>query len=357
MKRFVTRFFSFIKHHKKTTIAVIIVLIILAFIFRPKSPPPPETQRVQKENLVQSVAVSGSVAALKEADLSFVTSGNLVYLGVKKGDTVTVGQTIAVLDQRTVLKNFQDALLDYDKQRNTFETTKINNAGTLDINNLDIRLKGVLQNNQYDLDKAVNSVELQDLARQQTILSSPINGIVTRTDAITAGTTVSPTDVFSVVDPTSLVFSMDVDEADIAKVQKGQKVHVSLDAYPDDTFTYPVSNIDFVSHTTTNGGNAFTVQVNLPASQIGKYRVGMNGNAEIITGEADHVLTVPLSSIFDTNAVYVKTAKNTYEKRRVTLGLENDTDAEVKNGLEAGDQVLVDPSQVPVQKKSFLPFL
>src|SRR5260221_3521584 len=102
-------------------------------------------------------------------------------------------------------------------------------------------MKRLLQNNQYDLNKTINSVELVDLARQQSILSTPIAGIVTRVDAPVAGVTaIAGSTTFTVVDPTSIVFDMDIDEADIGKIQEGQHAKITLDAYPNMTLSIPI---------------------------------------------------------------------------------------------------------------------
>jgi len=139
---------------------------------------------------------------------------------------------------------------------------------------------------------------------------------------------------------------VDVDEADIGNIQNRQTVNVSLDAFPNKTITLKVAQIDFVSHLTTSGGTAFTVKATLPFDN--SYRVGMNGNADIITNIKHDVLNIPLSSVMDDNTVYVQTNKG-YLKRKVVLGLESDTVAEVKSGLTQGEVVAVDPSSVPQQ--------
>lgn len=340
------QFFSYLWTHKRISIPLVVILLGIIFIFRPKPAPPIATQSITLGDITQSLSVSGSVLAKTTSTLSFPIGGTISWVGVKAGDTVTQGQTIAVLDQRTVLKNLQNALTNYNLQRDTFDQAVANNNGISNpANALNDNMKRVLQDNQYNLDLAVNSVELQDLARQQAILSSPIAGIVTRADATTPGVTATPTMLFTVVDPNSVVFSMDVDEADIGKVVLGQKAQISLDAYPDETLTLPINFIDFVSHTTVNGGNAFPVQVPLNNNSSYRYRVGMNGNATIIIAEKKRVLTVPLSSVTDTNAVYVKQGSKFVEKH-VTLGIQSDTDAQVLSGLHVGDVVALDPTQV-----------
>ena len=165
-------------------------------------------------------------------------------------------------------------------------------------------MRRILEDNQYDLNKAVASVELQDLVRQQSILTTPIAGIVTRADAVAAGVNVTPATTFTITDPSSLDFKMEVDESDIGQVKVGQNVNVSLDSFPNHTLKLKVNQIDFVSHVTSSGGNAFYVEAMLP--QPNNYRVGMSGNADIIIDARHNVLSIQSTDIFDDNYVYVK---------------------------------------------------
>ena len=281
-----------------------------------------------------------------------MTGGTLAWLGVKKGDVVKQYQTFATLDARTTLKSLQGTLLDYSKQRNTFEQTQDSYANRTPEMALNDSMKRVLQNNQYDLNKAVVSVELQDLARQQSILTTPISGIVVRADAKTAGITITPSTTFTVVDPSSLTFKMEIDEADISKLREGQTVDVIFDAYPDKKLNLTIESIDFVTHTTSTGGSAYDVKAKIMTDNSNyQYRIGMNGNAEIILSKKQHILTVPLASLVDENKVYVKTSKG-FEKKTLKLGQENDTSVEVLSGLSAGDVVATDPTLIPNKKGS-----
>ena len=338
MQRYLS-FFKNIRHHKRRLLFILIPVIILAFVFWPKPPKPIETQTVKISDITESLSATGTVDATA-VNLNFLSGGKLVYLGIKKGDHVTAGQTVATLDQRTVQKNLETNLRTYSEQRNTFDQTGVNNKDKV----LNDDLRRILQNNQYDLEKAVISVELQDLAKQQSILTSPITGVVTKADVQTAGVNVSATTAFTIVDLSSATFNIDIDEADIAKVKVGQQVKITLDAYPDNTMTVPVKSIDYASHATSTGGTVYTVAITLPSHTALQYRIGMNGDAEIITNEKKHVLTAPLSSIVDDKAIYVK-KQNYFEKRSIKLGLRNDTDAEIISGLSAGEEVAIDPTE------------
>lgn len=336
--------------HKKFVIPAVIILIVLIFVFRPRPAPKIATVTIHKSTVTQIVSVSGTIAAKTSINLTFPIGGTVAWVGVKKGDTVKAGQTIATLDQRTAQKNLQSTLIAYSLQRNTFDQNIVNNNNIGNPKDaLNDNMKRILQNNQYNLDQAVNSVELQDLARQQAVLSSPIAGLVTRADAQTAGVTATPTTVFTITDPSTIAFDMDVDEADVSKIQEGQVAKIVLDAYASDTLSLPITSIDFVNHTTSNGGNAYTVEARLNDNPEYRYRVGMNGNADIVTDKRRNVLSLPLSALTDDNSVYVQSGKK-YVKTNVTLGLQSDTDVEVTSGLKEDDIVALDPNSIVTNK-------
>ncbi len=337
---------QFAKTHKIISFVILLTLIVILFVLKPGKQTPIITEKVRRENISQTISITGSIDSNSTANLSFRVSGKLVYLGVKKGDYVYAYQTIGVLDERTVQKNLEIALIDYSKQRLTFDQALEKNQNRKPQEALNIDMKRILENNQFDLDRAIKSVELGDLAKQDSVLTTPISGIVTREDVEIAGVNVSSATTFTVTDLSSLTFKMDVDEADIGKVRQAQKVKVVLDPYPDETLNLTVDKIDFVSHTTSTGGTAFTVYANLTNNPDNKYRVGISGNAQIITSEKKNVLTIPVSAISEDNKVFVKTQRG-FEERKIKIGLGSDTRTEVVSGLSQNDDVVVEPTLVP----------
>lgn len=293
--------------------------------------------------------MSGSVAAQNTANLTFPMSGKVVYVGAKEGDYVKQYQTIATLDERTLEANLESDVKAAQNQQISFDTVNDKNGDrALTDTGLSVSAQRELQTAMNTLDQAQLTVEIQKIAQEQAVLISPINGILTRADIQNPGVTASLTTTYTVVDPTSTVFDMDVDEADIGNVKVGQDVQIVFDAYPNETITEPITKIDFVSHTTTNGSNAYTVETQLPANSNYKYRVGMNANATIILSKKENVLSVPISSLGNNNAVWVK-VKGGFIQKQIAIGSQNDTDAEVLSGLSAGDIVALDPTAAAKQ--------
>lgn len=336
---------AFAKNHKIISAIGLVILIGLIWFLKPGSQTKILTEKVQKGKLTQTISITGSINAENIANLTFKTGGKLVYLGAREGDTVSAYQTIAVLDQRTVQKNLEQTLITYSEQRNTFDQTRDNYQNRTPDQALNDAMKRILQNNQYDLNKAIVSVELQDLAKQDSVVTTPISGIVTHEDVKQVGLNITALTTFTVVDPTSLDFEMDADEADVGKIKNGDKISVVLDAYPDQTLNLTVDNIDFVSHTTSTGGTAFKVRAKLQSSDISKFRIGMSGNADVTTNEINNVLSIPSSAILNGDKVYVL-ENGKFEERSVRTGLETDTRIEIKSGLREFDEVAIDTSKV-----------
>ncbi|OGH02508.1 MAG: hypothetical protein A2798_02565 [Candidatus Levybacteria bacterium RIFCSPHIGHO2_01_FULL_37_17] len=334
--------------HKRLLVPVIIVILVTTFLLLPKNGQEILTEQVSKKDIAKTVSVTGDVDADTSVNLTFKTAGKLVYLGAKEGDFIEAYQTIATLDQQTALKSLKGSLLDYSIQRNTFESTQDTYQDRKPYQALNDEMKRILENNQYNLDKAINSVELQELSRRESILTTPIAGIVTRADVKVAGVNITTATTYTVTDPSSLNFKMEVDEADIGKVVDGQEVKITFDSFPDSEINLAIDSIDFVSHKTLSGGNAFYVKAQI--QDPSKYRVGMSGNADIIIDKRSSVLTVNISSIFDDNFVYVE-KNGKFEKRKIKLGLESDIDAEVLSGLSLGEKVALDPNTVPQNAK------
>lgn len=173
------------------------------------------------------------------------------------------------------------------------------------------------------------------------MLTSPIAGIVTRADVNSIGVYVSTSTVFTIVDPATLIFSMEVDEADIAKVRESQRVKVTLDAFPDTVFEGTITSIDFASHVTSSGSTAYTVEVGLTKKEEMVFRLGLTGTGEIIIEEKKDVLYIPSFAVIDNKFVFVKTDSGV-QKREVVFGLQNDTQSEIISGLAENETVIAE---------------
>lgn len=242
-----------------------------------------ETTVAVAEEEPAALTASGKIKAERLISLKFQTSGRLDWIGVAVGDRVKAGQVIARLDLRDLKKDLEKKLRDYAKERNDFEEDAATAyPASKPSDALNQTMKRILEKNQWDLEKAVLDVEIEELKLQLATLTSPINGIITNIESPVAGVNITAaTAEFTLADPNSVYFSAEVDEIDISKIKIGQSVTLTLDAYENQPLKSQVALIGFQAITTSGGGTAFEIKIPLPENTSEKFKIGMNGEAEI----------------------------------------------------------------------------
>ncbi|MBU0619270.1 efflux RND transporter periplasmic adaptor subunit [Patescibacteria group bacterium] len=321
-------------------ILLILTLLIAVFIFwRQKTQEPDfETTQAAEQTLTETVSASGLVKSEAEVTLKFQASGQLAWVEVKEGDQVKKWQAIAGLDKKQLENSLRQELIDFQKERWDFEQDQ----ETYEESIISSEIRRVLEKNQYDLERTVIDVEAANLAIKYATLISPIDGIVTQVDVPVAGVNITPaTAAFVIADPNEMVFQANIDESEIGQIKIKQKANLWLDAYPEEKLEVEVIQIGFSSTTTSGGGTAFPVKVKLPANMEQKYKLGMNGDLEIIVSEKTAVLSIPFEAIRETNGdSYVFVQENQkFKKRAVKTGFSNDVYTQIIDGLNAGETV------------------
>jgi len=293
-----------------------------------------------RQDITQTLQASGVVDAKDKALLRFTAGGKLVYLGAKEGDTVKKWQTIATIDARDLQKRLEKSLNTYSQQRNSWDQTVDDTKDRT----LATKENRTVNTNQLTLNNVVADVELASIGISNATMTSPIAGVLVSAPTNLSGVTLSPTDTFVIVNPSTLIFRAEVDEADISQVKVGQKVTLSLDAYQDKTIETYVSRIGYLA-LETSSGTAFIVEMPIPAENaLDTYRLGMNGDSNIILTTKPNVLTVPLAATKERDAKFfvdVKTGPNEAVEREIQVGTQTDTLIEVTSGLIETDQIVL----------------
>lgn len=178
---------------------------------------------------------------------------------------------------------------------------------------------------------------------EQSHITAPFDGTVLAVN-YAAGDSVTPGQTAVVVaDLSQLHVETSVDELDIAAVEAGQPVTLSLDALPDIELEGEVAEIDLVPES-SGASTEYPVQVAL-TSVDPRARVGMTVALDIMVARKSNALVIPNWALrFDSEAgdVYVTIQGETGPVRRqVELGLRNELLSEVIDGLEAGETLTV----------------
>lgn len=233
-------------------------------------------------------------------------------------------------------------------------------------------------------DAALNQQQTQQLAYQQAQLNltelqsqlsaltikAPIDGIVSGMDVkagddITAGsgtkstqtqntssgtTTASAADLGKIISTEQMIVSFPVDEVDIAKVKLGQTANITVDALPDKVVQGTVKEIS-EEGTVTNNVSSFevTILINNPENLL---KSGMTANVTIAVAQKDDILLIPIEALQERGRrkmVLVPVSGDSGRQQTmqpVSVGLTNESFAEITEGLEEGDKVLLPGQQV-----------
>jgi RND family efflux transporter MFP subunit len=333
---------------KKRWYFLVIIFLILVLVFnqqKSKKVNLEEKLVLKKQNLKETLTLSGEIDAEEKVNLKFQTSGRLAWVGVKEGDYVKKYQAIASLDKRDLKNRLDKYLNSYLKQRNNFEQTKDDYEKTYEFSTGDLheRAKRILENNQYDLNSAVLDVEYQNLLLEYTDLWTPIEGVVTHIDIPKAGVNITPANAtFEIVNPKTLYFSATVEQADVVNLKEGMKGKLTLDSFSD--FEDEVK-ISYISFSPKSGETGTVYQIKLELSEKTKklpLRLGMTGDVEFLIKEKNNVIALPSRFIKkDKKGSYVFIKENNKKvKKYIETGEEIDGKIVIESGLNEGEIII-----------------
>jgi HlyD family secretion protein len=298
-------------------LVVVIAAVLILKPFRKKETAVTfETVKVERGNITNTVTATGTIEAITTVNVGTQVSGILQHVYVDFNDNVKKGQLLAKLDEtplRTQLDQSQSQVDQAQAQLNLQESTFR-------------RLKPLYEKNliaQSDYDQALFNYENSKaslsnsksaLARSKVNLdyatiTSPIDGVVLNR-AVEEGQTVAasfstPT-LFTIVnDLTQMEVQTSVDEADIGKVQEGQRVEFTVDAYTDLKFEGTVAQVR-LQPVTTNNVVTYVVILRAPNPDK-KLRPGMTASATIYVEEKANTLTLSGKAVrFTPSTEYLK---------------------------------------------------
>lgn len=350
-----------VKLKKWAKIILVLVVVIIAIVAGYKyyaqkqeeaKKPVVNTAQVQYMSMKSIVSATGTIKPVESVEVSSKITARVKQVLVKENDTVTQGQTVALLDGK-----------DYETQKEQAEFT-LQNAKTIYdrtnyLYNIGAKSKEDLDNAQYNYDTAQSKLEEAESNLSETVIVSPMDGVVIG-EPVTDGTMAvqgnsNPTVIMRIADLSRKQIFAKVDETDIGSVRVGQKATFTVDAYNGKTFTATVSKISQtdmdnswnISNSSSSSSSSsaaviyYSVTLDVDDPE-GLLMPSMTARVEIETANKDSALAVPLSALkTDKNGTYVIVIKDdgTTENRYVETGIYGDEFVEIINGLSENEKV------------------
>jgi len=175
-------------------------------------------------------------------------------------------------------------------------------------------------------------------------LRAPFAGVVTTIEQATAS---SDNWRIVLIDTSELYVEADVDQLDAPDVAVGQTAQTIIEPLPNRTWQVEIVEVGGIAE---SKGNSTTVSVTgkLPVADA-SILVGYTVEMEILTAEATDVLRIPISSLLESPRGWMvtKVVDGKTTPQQVTIGVTSDTYAEVIEGLEEGDVILLNAASAP----------
>jgi RND family efflux transporter MFP subunit len=307
--------------------AIVVALVAVGVVYaaRGKEKPggdkdkPFRVGQVKAEDLQVSVREVGVVDPFTKVDVKSVVSGRVRALRVREGAVVKVGDVLAEVEpdvtQAQSLSDVQAGVVHAevnlkDAERILATNTELYESGLV--------AKEALKDHQTRRDLAAqllkaaqtryqivedHGIPISGSSQSQVArVTTPMSGVVIKRgvepgDMVQSGVSSfnTGTVLFTVADLDSLIIRVNLNEVDIAKVNVGQPVRITLDAYPQKTFT---GKVRFVAPAATvvEKIKVFAVEIALDALD-GAFRTGMSANVEILGEKREKAVSLPLEAL------------------------------------------------------------
>jgi cobalt-zinc-cadmium efflux system membrane fusion protein len=174
-------------------------------------------------------------------------------------------------------------------------------------------------------------------------LRSPIAGTVVEAKVTSGELIRSDRELFRVVNLDTLWIEANVSEYDLARVQKAPGASYRLAAYPDRIVPIFSGGGRLIDIGAVVDPDTRTVPIRYEVPNVdGTLRVGMFADLLVETNRRQTALAVPKDAVVDEGGevvVYLQRGGETFERRRVEVGIRDADQVEIRNGLAAGDRV------------------
>lgn len=302
---------------------------------------------VSAQEIASGPALSGTLAAEREARVNAEAAGVVSAVFAEKGQAVRAGQVLARIDDAALqsqVLSAQSAVRSAEQAvelaaRNVERNQTLEAAGAVATRDLEAA-RSQLAAAQAQLAGARAQLANAQKQVQKTTVTAPISGIVSDRP-VSAGSVVNMgMPMFVIVDPGSMRLEGSVPASDLGAVRIGAPVRFTVTGYPGQTFTGTVARINPAADPVTR---QVPVIVSIPNAQ-GALVSGLFAEGRV-QNETRQGLMVPATAVDERGVqpAVVRVTNGKAERVAVTLGVRDpETDrVEVVSGLNAGDTLLI----------------
>lgn len=330
-----------------------------------------KTSAVEKGALITSISGSGNVIVDQSVNIDPTITGTVSNLAVNVGDTVKEGQVLFTIINNELSVSNAKAAVSLQQAKNSITSAEVSVKEARDAyeagseeekknilgKQLDIAKNSLISaQKSYTATLADYNNQLDDASKRT--VSAPISGTVNAInvkngdDLSRLSSNSNSSAPIIIGDLATIKAQVQINEVDIPSVQIGQKVTMTFNAISDLTVSGKVEKIDSLG-TITQGVVTYNATISFDVIDS-RIKPGMSVSALIVTGEKQNVMIVPNGAIKTQaggrrNYVEVLSGNETAPQQVVVeVGVANNTETEIVNGLSLGDKVVtrtINPSE------------
>lgn len=396
------------KKKGRTGIAVLIIIVIAALlgagawylmsnrddtIFVSVEP-------VNTRTIVQTVNSIGKIQPEFQVEISSEASGEIVFLGVRDGDTVRKGDVLVRIRPDIVETQLEQNRAAADAQKMAITIAK----AELDRTDADLKRVTELYKKDYatreEMDRAkaayesaaaryaqskasytqaLGALRQTQATADRTTIVAPMDGVVTylaveKGEKVVGTAQMQGTEIMRIANLSTMNAWVDVDENDVALLSVGDTARVRVDALQDRVYSGVVYEISHSPKTSAAGTQEEVVNFEVRIRFVDadeRMRPGMSVSVDIETETKPNVVAIPIQAVTvdkaqltssvttDANVqdrasdaakrkdrpqslVWVSDGK-TVSPRPVETGISDQGFIEITKGLSKGDQVVTGP--------------
>ena len=260
-------------------------------------------------------------------------AGKVTSINVKVNQSVKKGKVLMKLNSTSYTANYDKLIKERaDLAEDLADLLKIYNDGAILA-----RMSGTI--------KSVPSTEDSEATSSSSTTSSnsDYSGYYGNygSSSSTSSTTTEKSNSFTICPDKKMTIEVSVDETDILSISKGQSADVTIDSL-EKTFTGTITDID-KSGTTSDGSVGYTAEITIDKED--GMLSGMSASVLIAVTEYKNSVVIPVEALNNTGSSYF--VYTTYDEEtkqlggmvEIKIGIQNDSYAQVTEGLQEGDEV------------------
>jgi len=368
-----------LKYKKQIIIASIIVIFVAFAMFARKgkdhlNPANFEMSKVTKGNLAYEVTATGTINPINTVTVGTQVSGIVEQVLADYNDDVKEGQVLALLDSSTLKEMMEKSLANYELAEAKEHKAKLNYERIKKLYQDKLTSAASLEEAEVAYKEASANVlsakadyNIAKKNFEYATITSPVSGTVISKE-IEQGQTVAasfstPT-LFEVAEDLSkMQIEASISEADIGYIKSEMPATFTVDAYPNDKFYGKIRQVR-LSPTEVSNVVMYTVIIEIDNSSR-KLLPGMTASVTIKAEEANDVLMIPamalqfkpsmavraemdikkVGDIDENQDVVYLFEKGKIVPRVITKGLSDMTNIEIKEGLNLGEEVIIEANE------------